>query len=109
MSEARGWPGLFGSLDCMHWRWKNYLEALQGQYHGHVKKPTIILEAVASQNLWIWHTFFGMPGSHNDINVLQQSPLFARLAEGKAPPCHYTVSGYEDNMGYYLVDSIYPP
>ncbi|XP_073360077.1 uncharacterized protein [Aegilops tauschii subsp. strangulata] len=76
ISKARGWPGLLGSLDCMHWKWKNCLKALQGQYQGHVKKPTIILEAVASQDLLIWHTFFGMPESHNDINVLQRSPLF---------------------------------
>ncbi|XP_020164006.1 uncharacterized protein [Aegilops tauschii subsp. strangulata] len=107
ISEARGRPGLLGSLDCMHWKWKNYPKALQGQYQGHVKKPTIILEAVASQDLWIWHAFFGMPGSHNDINVMQRSPLFARLTEGKA--CHYTINGHEYNMGYYLVDDIYPP
>ncbi|XP_020171761.1 uncharacterized protein [Aegilops tauschii subsp. strangulata] len=86
----------------------NCPKALQGQYQGHVKKPTIILEVVASQDLWIWHAFFGMPGSHNDINVLQQSPLFARLTQGKAPPCHYTVCGHEYNMGYYLVDGVYP-
>jgi len=48
---------------------------------GHKKEPTIILEVVASKDIWIWHTFFGMPGSHNDINVLQRSPIFTRLAE----------------------------
>jgi hypothetical protein len=82
----------------MHWKWKNSPKALQGQYRGHVKKPTIILEAVASHNLWIWRAFFGMPGFHNDINVLQRSPLFARLTERKAPPCHYTVTGHEYNI-----------
>ena len=43
---------------------------LHGMSRGHKKVPTIILEAVASKDLWIWHAFFGMPGSHNDINVL---------------------------------------
>jgi hypothetical protein len=51
-------------------------------YKGHKKEPTIIIEAFASKDLWIWHAFFGMSGSHNDINVLQRSPIFARLAEG---------------------------
>ena len=48
MSEARGWPGLLESFDCMHWRWKNCPRSLQRRYQGHVKKPTVILEAVAS-------------------------------------------------------------
>ena len=71
ISEARGWPDFLGSLDCMHCKWKNREKALEGKYHGHVKKPTIILEAAASQDLWIWHAFCGMSGSHNDIKVLQ--------------------------------------
>jgi hypothetical protein len=27
INKARGWPGLFGSIDCMHYQWKNYLVA----------------------------------------------------------------------------------
>jgi hypothetical protein len=38
-----------------------------------------ILEAVASQDLWIWYAFFfGMEGSNNDIKMLQQSPICGR-------------------------------
>ncbi|GJS56894.1 ALP1-like protein isoform X1 [Tanacetum coccineum] len=42
----------------------------------HGSDPFILLEAVASQDLWIWHAFFGVAGSNNDINVLYQSSLF---------------------------------
>ena len=48
IGEVRGVPGMLGSLDCMHWQWKNSPKAWQGQYVGHQKKPTIILESVAS-------------------------------------------------------------
>jgi hypothetical protein len=30
----RGMPGLIGSLDCMHWEWKNCPKAWKGQYQG---------------------------------------------------------------------------
>jgi hypothetical protein len=39
----------------------------------------MILEAVADRNLWILHSFFGMMGTHNYINVLQRSPVFEEL------------------------------
>ena len=107
-SEARGFPGMLGSIDCMHWRWKNCPSAWQGQYSGHYHEPTIILEAVASHDLWIWHAFFGLPGSLNDINVLHRSPLFQRLAVGEAPPVNYIINGHNYSMGYYLADGIYP-
>jgi hypothetical protein len=74
---------------------KNCPKAWQGLYCGRSGDPTIVLEAVASQDLWIWHNFFGLPGSLNNINVLHRSHLFARLAKGDDPACNYTVSGRE--------------
>jgi hypothetical protein len=52
--------------------------------------------------------FFGMPGSHNDINVLHRSPLFENLAKGIAPEVNYTITGHDYKMGYYLGNGIYP-
>lgn len=108
-AEERGFPGMLGSIDCMHWKWKNCPVAWHGMYSGHVHEPTIILEAVASYDLWIWHAFFGLPGSHNDINVLERSSIFSALTEGRAPPVNYSINGNEYTMGYYLADGIYPP
>ena len=105
--EERGFPGMLGSLDCMHWKWKNCPTAWAEQYSGRHGGPTIILEAVASYDLWIWHAYFGLPGSNNDINVLQSSNLFDNLTLGIAPPAHYTIQGKNYDVGYYLADDIY--
>lgn len=72
IGASRGFPGMLESIDCMHWGRNNCPTAWHKMHRGHKKEPTIILEAVASKDLWIWHAFFGMPGSHNDINVLQK-------------------------------------
>lgn len=48
----------------------------------------MILDAVTSYDIWIWHALFGMPGTNNDLNV--------------------SVNGTKYNFGYYLADGIYP-
>ncbi|XP_071740654.1 protein ALP1-like [Rutidosis leptorrhynchoides] len=107
--QKHGLPGMLGSIDCMHWEWKNCPIAWQGQYtRGDQKGPSIMLEAVASQYLWIWHAFFGMAGANNDINVLNYSPLFNTIKEGTAPPSPFNVNGHHYDRGYYLGDGIYP-
>lgn len=108
VGEERGFPGMIGSIDCMHWEWKNCPSGWAGQYAGRSGKPTIILEAVASYDLWIWHAFFGTPGTCNDINVLHRSPLFDDVLSGRAPNFSYVVNGREYNRTYYLTDGIYP-
>ena len=67
-----------------------------------------MLEAVASQDLWIWHAFFGLQGTLNDINVLDRSPVFDDIIQGRAPRVEYVVNGHMYNLAYYLTDGIYP-
>ncbi|XP_056866663.1 uncharacterized protein LOC130512572 [Raphanus sativus] len=108
IGEVRGFPGMIGSIDCMHWEWKNCPRSWRGQYTRGHGKPTIVLEAVASQDLWIWHAFFGLPGTLNDINVLDRSQVFSDIIQGRAPKVNFTVNGHNYRMAYYLTDGIYP-
>nr|KAE8941447.1 hypothetical protein PF009_g8765 [Phytophthora fragariae] len=56
-NASRGFPGMIGSLDCMHWTWKNCPTAWQGAFQG----------------------------ANNDLNVLERSPLLNDLVNGVAP------------------------
>ena len=102
-------PGMLGSIDCYHWPWKNCPVAWRGMFkRGDQDYPSIILEAACSQDLWVWHAFFGIPGSNNDINVINQSHIFDDVIKGTGAETSFTVSGVEYRRGYYLVDGIYP-
>ncbi|XP_050108562.1 uncharacterized protein LOC126587529 [Malus sylvestris] len=47
-AEDRGFSGMIGSLDCMHWDWKNCTTRWQGGFSGRSRKPTVVLDAIAS-------------------------------------------------------------
>nr|XP_043620176.1 uncharacterized protein LOC122592028 [Erigeron canadensis] len=107
--ERHHLPGMLSSLDCTHVVWRNCPRGEKGQYtRGDHKVPTIMIEAVASQDLWIWHAFFGPHGSNNDINVLNRSPLYDTTRNGMAPNTSFTLRGRLYRCGYLLTDGIYP-
>ena len=105
--------GMFGSLDCMHIFWKNCPKGYHGQYKGKEKKPSIVLEAACDYNLWFWHASFGYPGTLNDINILNLSPLVDSFLDGSFEKIEETVVPYKLNgenfrQVFLLADGIYP-
>ena len=52
---------------------------------------------------FFWYTWFC-----NDINVLQRSPVFDTILNGRAPQVQFNVNRFTYNKGYYLTDGIYP-
>ncbi|CAL2257215.1 unnamed protein product [Prunus armeniaca] len=52
-AESRGFPEMIGSIDCMHWQWKNCPTAWQGDYENRKRQKNIILEAVAGFDTWV--------------------------------------------------------
>ncbi|KAE8896831.1 hypothetical protein PF005_g21073 [Phytophthora fragariae] len=108
INEQRGFPGMFGSLDCTHWTWKDCPVAWQGMYQDKDGVRSVIMEAVATQNLWIWHSYIGLPSSNNDINVVDRSPFMVNWLKGNAPSHSYTVNDNAYSMCYLLCDGIYP-
>ncbi|KAD4385956.1 hypothetical protein E3N88_26125 [Mikania micrantha] len=107
--DVHGFPGMLGSLDCTHWECDNCPTTWRGQFQqGDHSRPSFMLEAVASQDLWICHAFFGASGSNNDIIVLDQSPIFNDLIEGMVPGQRFICNDTTYKYVYYLVDGIYP-
>jgi hypothetical protein len=105
---AAGFPGCIGSIDCMHWEWKNCPSAWKGMFQGKSGVPTVVLEAIADHRCRFWHFNFGSPGTLNDLNILDRSPLFDKAVRGEAPLVNFSVNGNEYKYGYWLGDGIYP-
>uniref|UniRef100_A0A0D3DQR1 Uncharacterized protein n=1 Tax=Brassica oleracea var. oleracea TaxID=109376 RepID=A0A0D3DQR1_BRAOL len=47
-------------------------------------------------------------GTLNDINVLDRSPVFDDILQGRAPKVKFKVNNHTYRMAYYLTDGIYP-
>ena len=84
-----------------------------GQHKGKEKMNTLILEAICDPDTYIWYSFFGEPGSLNDLNILEQSTIVGSILNGtmelRLPQeLHYSISGTVRDYLYFLVDGIYP-
>ena len=75
IGTVRGFPGLFASWDCKHFKWDRCPTALHGQYRGKEGDETLVLEAICDHDLYVWYHFFGEPGSLNDLNILDKSSM----------------------------------
>ncbi|XP_020409151.1 uncharacterized protein LOC109946257 [Prunus persica] len=80
----------------------------RGDYGNRKGQKSIILEAVAGFDTWVWHAFFGVSGSQNDLNALGQSPVFNDVLRGEGPNITYHINNTIYHNGYYLADGIYP-
>jgi Plant transposon protein len=84
-NELRGFHGCVGSIDCCKFYWKNCPTSWAGQYRGRDGKPTVVMEAVVDDRRRFQHVFFGKPGTCNDINVFDWSPLRSDIIAGRWP------------------------
>lgn len=111
INHKRGFPGLVASWDCKHFQWKNCPVYLAGQYTGKGTAPTVVLEAICDADLFIYYSFFGLPGSLNDINILSKSTILSALLSRQFDlrTADYTINGNARDWLYFLVDGIYPP
>lgn len=66
------------------------------------------MEAVASKDGYFWHAFIGVPGSCNDINVLDRSTFSTNYLKGMAFDFPHMVNGEAKRGAYFLADGIYP-
>ncbi|CAL2279120.1 unnamed protein product [Prunus armeniaca] len=92
----------------MHWQWKNCPTVWQGDYGNRKGQKSIILEAIAGFDTWVWHALFGVAGSQNDLSVLGQSPIFNDVLRSEAPNITYQINNTVYHTGYYLANGIYP-
>jgi hypothetical protein len=85
--------------------------AWQGQFDGSKGYPTVVLEAFADYNLWIWHAEFGMAGTNNDIDIWERSSLLAAFLNGKfhsEVDFEFNIAGRQFTQVWLMTDGIYP-
>jgi hypothetical protein len=109
INANRGFPGCVGSFDCQHWSWEACPFQFADQFKGKEKKPTIVREAVADGECWIWHAAFGYPGSLNDLNILDMRSTMKRIFRGEFQPRFtFLVNNVALKTANLLADGIYP-
>ena len=108
MGEARGFPGMMCSIDCMHRQWKKLSYSIEENVHEWSQR---ICNNFTKSSCFIWSMdmscIFGVARSNNDKNILKRSPVFDELLQGHALKVNYTINRNNYNTSYYLNNGIY--
>ncbi|GJV73017.1 ALP1-like protein [Tanacetum coccineum] len=110
--EKHGFPGMIGIIVCTDWPWENFPVALRAQFArgDHGPDPFILLEVIASNDLWICHAFFGVVGMNKDneaarkdmkraFGVLKKNwKLIKHPAQGMTRRCWKEKAGVAEKM-----------
>ncbi|XP_047962012.1 uncharacterized protein LOC125206833 [Salvia hispanica] len=94
--SRHGFPGMLGSIDCMHWKGRT------APPYGKGCRQLVSRASISRLSLR------RVVGSNNDFNVLQSSPLFNDQELGVSPTVNFDANDNQHNMSYYLPDEIYP-
>jgi len=88
-------PGFMNSLDCCLWEWHQCRTGMAAAYQSRKGKRGIVEEVVCNEDMWRWHLIVAAPGSLNNINAMQQSPLYLNVTGGRWPPrgTPFTING----------------
>ncbi|GKE17842.1 ALP1-like protein, partial [Tanacetum coccineum] len=101
---------MIGIIDCTKWPWAQCPQGYRAQFSrgDSGSEPFILLEAVASQDLRIWHAFF--PQRPSLLLQLQNAVrgLLNDLKIRKAPEVPFVANDVAYKWGYYLTGGIYP-
>ncbi|CAN7124837.1 unnamed protein product [Brassica rapa subsp. narinosa] len=103
-SQSSRWRRI-GQGCCIAWRTRSITCVLSFFFRRHVEGHQSQTDLY---DLWIWHAFFGAPGTMNDLNILDRSPVFDDIINGIAPQVNFYVNGNPYHYAYYLTDGIYP-
>ena len=79
------------------------LEMIQAEDHFKEKNEWWLLLCnlrLIVARLWFWHAWFGMP--------VDRSPFFHNLSVGRTLKVNFAIDKQQHNLGYYLVDKIFP-
>ena len=68
----------------------------------------IVAEAIAGHDMYFFLAFVGLPGSLNDINIMNQTTMLRNNMNSIAIDHKYKIARREHTGAYFLADGIYP-
>jgi len=95
----------------MHVCWKNCPRGWQGQHkNGKEEMSSLALEAVSDCSTWFWHSYFGSPGTNNDVNIWDQSPLLKAMLDSTMESVDFAfqIGDKIFSKVWFMVDGMHP-